>query len=75
MFTRPAERLRELLHYDPETGVFTRAVTRRAARAGEIAGCVASTGHRKFTIDSGRIFGVGSRAAAGNGGRRSEWAA
>lgn len=42
-----AERLRELLHYDPETGRFTRRVTRpgRSAKAGSVAGHVNQRGY------------------------------
>jgi hypothetical protein len=43
-----AERLRELLHYDPETGVFVRRVSRcgRGARAGAVAGHIHTKGYQ-----------------------------
>lgn len=44
-----AQRLRELLHYDPETGVLTRAVsTSCRARAGAVAGCINASGYRQI---------------------------
>lgn len=47
------ERLKELLHYDPETGVFTRRVTVSNGRfkAGSVAGTVGSKGEVKVTLD------------------------
>lgn len=39
------ERLRELLHYDPETGVFTRRVRIANCAAGTVAGGLRETGY------------------------------
>jgi hypothetical protein len=48
-------RVQELLHYDPETGVFTWKVNRRGtARAGSVAGRLHLTGYREIRIDRQR---------------------
>jgi hypothetical protein len=50
-----AERAREMLNYDPETGSVTRRVTVRKAVAGTEAGFIdRSTGYRRIKIDSRR---------------------
>jgi hypothetical protein len=50
-----AERLRELLDYCPESGVFTRRVSRGRAKAGSVAGCDDHKGHLVIVVD-GRLY-------------------
>jgi len=48
-----AERLRELLHYDPDTGIFTFRVTRNRAVAGRMAGGITkSSGLICISVDN-----------------------
>ena len=50
------ERLKELLSFDPSTGVFVWKATRRGkARAGEVAGTFDSYGYRQIKID-GKLY-------------------
>jgi hypothetical protein len=46
-----AERLRELLVYDPETGDFYRKISSKRNRIGELAGCAHGKGYWYIRID------------------------
>jgi hypothetical protein len=50
-----AERLRELLNYDPETGVFTRLVRAANKKAGDRAGCARGDGYLLIRV-SGSLY-------------------
>lgn len=50
------ERLRELLNYDPETGVFTNRISRGGrAQAGAVVGTIASCGGLQLMVDK-RVY-------------------
>ena len=47
-------RLKESLHYDPDTGIFTNLKSRGAAKKGSVAGCKDSKGHSQIMLDNKR---------------------
>lgn len=49
-------RLKELVHYEPETGVFTHRVSRQGCRAGDAAGCVDPAGYWVIKLDQQRYY-------------------
>lgn len=51
MNTLTAERLREMLLYDPRTGTFTWKASRRGAKAGSVAGSHRGRGYYRICID------------------------
>jgi hypothetical protein len=51
-----AKRLRELFHFDPETGIFIRLVrAARSTKIGDVAGWLTEKGYRRIGID-GRFY-------------------
>lgn len=53
-----AARLREVLHYDPETGVFTRVAARASTYVGKPAGCVnKALGYIVVSVDGRPYYG------------------
>lgn len=50
------ERLKEVLHYDPETGIFTAKVTRGNRLAGRAVGCDNGDGYLQIRIDNRLYF-------------------
>lgn len=55
--TLTQERLKELLEYDPETGIFTRRVTRSPnAMKSTVAGTIKENGYRKITIEKKHYY-------------------
>ena len=55
------ERIKELLHYNPLTGIFTRKVARGGQLKGSVAGTVDKDGYRHICIDG--IYYKASRLA------------
>lgn len=55
--TFSAERLRELLHYDPATGVFTRLVrTSNRIKVGDVAGSANSEGYIRICVEGSEYY-------------------
>ena len=46
------ERLKQLIHYDPETGVFTRIGARKRIKLGEVRNAGMTYGHTRMKVDN-----------------------
>ena len=55
--TLTAARLRELLHYDPDTGLFTRIKSTGTAKFGDLAGCIRPDGYVFISVDGVQRLG------------------
>jgi hypothetical protein len=51
-----AERLKELVHYNPDTGVFARKVDRGGHKAGDVMGATSHRGYMKIGVDMRRYY-------------------
>ncbi|EFL4461577.1 MULTISPECIES: HNH endonuclease [Enterobacteriaceae] len=49
--TLTQQRLKNLLNYDPSTGIFTRRITRGGMYAGSVVGTLSTHGYRKIMVD------------------------
>lgn len=49
------KRLKELLHYEPDTGIFTWLVAAGSAKIGDFAGCLNNDGYIGISVDR-RIY-------------------
>ncbi len=56
MQTLTQARLKELVHYEPETGVFTHRISRQGCRAGDAAGCADSAGYWVIKLDQRKHY-------------------
>lgn len=55
-FALTQKRLTELLHYDPNTGVFTWVVRRQGIRLGQVAGCLSCEGYWQIKVCENLYF-------------------
>ena len=51
------EELKHLIHYDPETGVFTNTTNRRYATPGKTSGTIDANGYRVISINCEKFYG------------------
>ena len=52
----PQSRLKELLNYCPATGIFTRKVSSKGSRAGDVAGSITNRGYMRIWVATDRYL-------------------